>query len=364
MNAGSSAVTLTHDYEGWLAGQVTVLPADLAIKHAQMDAEPLVFLRATYYLWLARFGVLLPELSSAPPVVGVGDLHVENFGTWRDVDGRWCWGVNDLDEIGCWAYPNELVRLATSVLVAAHTIRLTSTQVCHALLEGWRQGLDHGGGAYVLDGSQHHHLRDLVPKPSNPQLYWRRLSALPHVEAGQVPRKAQRAVAEVAPTAGWPVRWHTRRAGEGSLGRRRYVAVGFIGDGEVAREVKELGPATATWPLLSSTWGAAVCPEAWTVMAAGPLPAPIGRGRRKGWQTRRLAPDVMRIEVADQPIRKEETRLLTAMGRALAVIHCSDPTRAEAARAHEADLPHGWLAKAADQMCAATHEDWARWKAR
>ena len=32
----------------------------------------------------------------APEVLAVGDLHLENFGTWRDTDGRLSWGINDL----------------------------------------------------------------------------------------------------------------------------------------------------------------------------------------------------------------------------------------------------------------------------
>jgi len=36
-------------------------------------------------------------------VLAVGDLHVENFGTWRDAEGRLIWGVNDFDE--AWRLP-------------------------------------------------------------------------------------------------------------------------------------------------------------------------------------------------------------------------------------------------------------------
>jgi uncharacterized protein (DUF2252 family) len=39
-----------------------------------------------------------PDLAKAPKVLAVGDLHVENFGTWRDVEGRLVWGINDFDE--------------------------------------------------------------------------------------------------------------------------------------------------------------------------------------------------------------------------------------------------------------------------
>ena len=47
-------------------------------------------------------------------MLAVGDLHVENFGTWRDADGRLCWGINDFDEADRLPYTNDLVRLAAS----------------------------------------------------------------------------------------------------------------------------------------------------------------------------------------------------------------------------------------------------------
>ncbi len=31
-------------------------------------------------------------------VLAVGDLHVNSFGTWRDAEGRLCWGLDDFDE--------------------------------------------------------------------------------------------------------------------------------------------------------------------------------------------------------------------------------------------------------------------------
>ena len=48
----------------------------------------------------------------------VGDLHIENFGTWEMLtDG--CVGVNDfLDEADELPYTNDLIRLATSTRLA------------------------------------------------------------------------------------------------------------------------------------------------------------------------------------------------------------------------------------------------------
>lgn len=37
-------------------------------------------------------------------MLAIGDLHVENYGTWRDAEGRWVWGVNDFDEAFPMAY--------------------------------------------------------------------------------------------------------------------------------------------------------------------------------------------------------------------------------------------------------------------
>jgi uncharacterized protein (DUF2252 family) len=76
----------------------------------------------------------------APKVLSVGDLHLENFGTWRDADGRLVWGVNDFDEAAIMPYPLDLVRLATSILHAAK-LAVSDQAAAEALLRGYRAGL-------------------------------------------------------------------------------------------------------------------------------------------------------------------------------------------------------------------------------
>ena len=51
-------------------------------------------------------------------MLAVGDIHVENFGTWRDAEGRLVWGVNDFDEAARMPYAIDIVRLATSAVLA------------------------------------------------------------------------------------------------------------------------------------------------------------------------------------------------------------------------------------------------------
>ena len=88
----------THDYEAWLGNRITLIPADVELKHRRMEESPFPFLRATFYRWVQVWPQVCMELVEAPVVLGVGDLHVENFGTWRDSEGRLIWGINDFDE--------------------------------------------------------------------------------------------------------------------------------------------------------------------------------------------------------------------------------------------------------------------------
>jgi len=112
-------VGATQQYETWLASRIAVVRSDLREKHERMRESPFVFLRATFYWWIQRWQALGGSVADAPRSLAVGDLHVENFGTWRDAEGRLIWGVNDFDEACELPYTHDLVRLATSALLAA-----------------------------------------------------------------------------------------------------------------------------------------------------------------------------------------------------------------------------------------------------
>src|SRR4051812_28724848 len=107
----------TAAYENWLREQTRVIGQDLAAKHEVMTESPFVFLRATFYRWAQQWFEQTDE-ALGPPVPAVGDIHIENFGSWRDLEGRLVWGVNDFDEAFLLPYTFDLVRLATSVQLA------------------------------------------------------------------------------------------------------------------------------------------------------------------------------------------------------------------------------------------------------
>jgi len=118
----------TADFEHWLARQLPIIRQDLALKHQHKAEAEFPFFRATFYRWLQLWPKLCGHLAKAPAVLGVGDLHIENFGTWRDEEGRLIWGVNDLDEAWPAPYTLDLVRLTNSVYVAIGEEHLNLTK--------------------------------------------------------------------------------------------------------------------------------------------------------------------------------------------------------------------------------------------
>src|ERR1700759_5653485 len=105
-----------------------------------MRESAFIFLRATYFRWAKRIGIVCPELMNAPQVLSVGDLHLENFGTWRDADGRFVWGVNDFDEGAVMPYVLDLVRLAASIRLAPDR-SVSNAKAAEILIAGYREGL-------------------------------------------------------------------------------------------------------------------------------------------------------------------------------------------------------------------------------
>src|SRR5579871_1093792 len=91
-------VEATQSFESWLARHTSLLPQDLRLKHTAMRDDLFAFLRATYYRWAQVWPEACSDFARDITVLAVGDLHVENFGTWRDADARLVWGINDFDE--------------------------------------------------------------------------------------------------------------------------------------------------------------------------------------------------------------------------------------------------------------------------
>src|SRR6266700_1803277 len=91
-------VKATRRFEEWLRRRTAIVEPDLRTKHKHMAEAAFPFLRATFHRWIQVWPGVCSDLAKAPELLAVGDLHIENFGTWRDVEGRLTWGINDFDE--------------------------------------------------------------------------------------------------------------------------------------------------------------------------------------------------------------------------------------------------------------------------
>jgi hypothetical protein len=319
-----------------------------------MRESAFVFLRATFFRWLQLWPERCPDLDEAPAVLGVGDLHVENFGTWRDEDDRLIWGVNDVDEACEIPYTLDLVRLAASALLAirAGHFDVTAETACEAILDGYTTSIESGGFPSVLDG--HDALRGVVlNRRRDPKQYWRRLLSFP-AATGKAPRK--KLFAQMPGTE--EVTVVCRIAGVGSLGRQRFVAISRDGDSYDAREAKALLPSAAAWARGTNH------PKIYVekiLDGAVRVPDPSFVVTPK-WMIRRLAPDCARIELADLPSGRDELRLLRAMGWETANVHLG--THRRRIVKHLRKQKRRWLERAAAEMAAATTEDFREWVKR
>ncbi len=349
----------TREYEAWMRRQIAVVRPDLALKHRQMAAAPFPFLRATFYRWVDLWREACPDLLDGPRVLAVGDLHVENFGTWRDAEGRLVWGINDFDEAAPMPYAIDLVRLATSALLAKRegSLAIGARAACAALLDGYGAVLGDGGAPFVLE-EEHAGLRRLaLSELRDPVVFWSKLQRLPQARA---PRRVRRLLDRNLPERGLECRILHRVAGLGSLGRPRFVALAHWHGGLVAHEAKALLPSAYAWALGKSGKRLHYLR---LIRRAIRCPDPFLRVER-GWLLRRLAPHCSRIELTALPERRDETRLLHAMGRETANIHHGTPEALGAVRRDLKRRGKAWLYEAAQRMADATLGEWKVWRAR
>jgi len=349
----------TASYEAWMSGHITTVKADLQYKHDQMAQSPFAFMRATFYRWLQLWEDLCHDVSHAPAVLAVGDLHVENFGTWRDAEGRLIWGINDFDEVCSLPYTNDLVRLAASARLAIREehLLIRSRDASSLILEGYLDGIRSEGRAFVL-GEEHVFLRDVaLSNLRDPIHFWKNMRSMPDFKTKLRPDERD-ALEALLPEQGISYRVKARRAGLGSLGRRRLVAIADWRGSLVAREIKAALPSAAVW---AGQEGSENIRYMDLITKAVRVPDPFVR-ICGNWIVRRLAPDCLRIELASSPKKRDETRLLHAMGRETANVHLGTTTQIAGIRQDLKKRKNGWLHETARTMAGALMNDWRRWR--
>src|SRR5512147_1462689 len=175
-------VRSTEKYEGWLSDRLaersaSIIQADLEYKHQLMADDFFVFMRATFYRWIQLWFREddFKNLNEAPTILSVGDLHTDNFGSWRDREARLVWGINDFDEAYPLPYTADLVRLVASAVLAldeGYSSVETTATISDYILAGYRSGLRQGGGPVVL-AEESPWLRELITGNfKDPEQFW------------------------------------------------------------------------------------------------------------------------------------------------------------------------------------------------
>ena len=359
--------TATTSYETWLQQYISLVPDGLDQKHAKMAQDPFLFFRGTFYRWTQIFNSLVPDVAMAPTLLAVGDLHIENFGTWRDREGRLIWGVNDFDEAAYLPYTNDLIRLTASAQLAGEEknhFRLSGDVASEAILHGYTAGLVTPSEPFVLEENNADLRKMAISVLRDPAHFWQKMQALTDVDKARIPADALYALADSLPPSSAPVIYKTRVAGMGSLGHPRFVAMTHVDGGAVARETKPLTPSAVAWANDIHK------PSLYKSLVSSAIRArdPFLLFYNDAWLVRRLAPFGTRIDLTGLDEVESQTDLLFAMGAETANIHQGSlssegiaEVRADLARRARHDT--NWLSSASETLTKAIRSDYKDWRA-
>lgn len=347
-----SVVESYQSYVTWLGTQCEVVDEGLTRKREIMAESPFGLMRATYFRWAQTAPLFGRYLADAPLALCVGDIHVENFGTWVDAEGRRVWGVNDFDEGAVMPYALDLVRLLVSAWLAPELKGLRPAEAEVAVLEGYRLGLklprprfvEHGGLWFrtLLAG-----LQDEADK------FW---SEYREYDAASPPKEVMEALWKALPKGCTEVRFSAKQKGAGSLGRARYFALAQWNGGTVAREAKAIVPSAWDWasPVLYSPRGLAI--------SNGKFRSPDASLSQAGsFVIRRIGSDARKLDLKDVKRTGRGAQMLRAMGADLAAVHAAT-ARTDSIKTHLKHQPKDWLRETANAAKVQVEADFHAWR--
>jgi len=126
-------------------------PERLALKYEAMRKSAFAFLRGTCHLFYEDLPKS-PLLKNAPAVWACGDLHLENFGSYKGDNRLVYFDLNDFDEALLAPCTWDLLRLLTSMLVAGTTLRITPPQaltLCRHFLDAYVGAIQDGKARWI-----------------------------------------------------------------------------------------------------------------------------------------------------------------------------------------------------------------------
>jgi uncharacterized protein (DUF2252 family) len=119
-------------------------PLDLQkSKYDKMKKDPFSFFRGSCHLFHEDWP-LGTKIDRSPQIFICGDLHLENFGTYKGANRQVYFGINDFDEGMYASLTRDITRLAVSVLLVGKMLGLEKADrsaLATSLLDNYRQTL-------------------------------------------------------------------------------------------------------------------------------------------------------------------------------------------------------------------------------
>ena len=298
-------------------------PRLLARKFATMRGSAFAFYRGTAHLvyedWPRR-----SLLDTGPDAWVSGDLHPENFGSYRANDGDVCFDVNDFDEAELGVCTWDVVRCLTGILIATREIGVLAedaASLCRRYVYAYCANLRDGAPGVVdsdLSRGMVHVLLQRVRSRTEPQLVgkravrkkkkWRiladgvhaaKLSAADRERAERIftawnKSRRKRARFDIVDVA-------ERLAGTGSMGVARYVVlasrVGKLALFDVKEEpVGSAAPYLTTRQPRWSDESERVVSVQTRAQAVSPSPLGTAQDSRDSFVVKKLSPTEDRIQ--------------------------------------------------------------------
>jgi len=126
-------------------------PERLAMKYAKMRTSPFLFLRGTCHLFHARLPVER-VLERSPRVWVCGDLHLENFGSYKGDNRLAYFDMNDFDEAALAPCTWDLARFLTSVRLGMVEMKVDPSAIarlCQVFVDSYAAALASGKARWV-----------------------------------------------------------------------------------------------------------------------------------------------------------------------------------------------------------------------
>ncbi len=139
-------------------------PERLAMKYAKMRQSPFVFLRGACHLFYDNLPDA-PVFRNAPVSWCCGDMHFENFGSYKGDNRLVYFDVNDFDEAALAPVTWDIARLLVSILCGADALNATEEEAMEAArscLDAYRGALCNGKPMWVERDTSNGLVKDLL----------------------------------------------------------------------------------------------------------------------------------------------------------------------------------------------------------